>query len=505
MQNRISRRHAALLHSCLLAVVACPAAQTTVEPTKRVAASIAAATTPSQSAVVATAVATPPAVLVRDSKGQPVEGASVSFSVIGGGGTIQRGTALTNGSGIASVGAWTIGTKAGSNTVRAALGTLTPVSFVATGTPGPASRLGINWGDGQIEVAGTMLPVAPSIIVGDQYGNGVPGYEVTFTIVSGGGSLAGSNTAISDGNGVALGAPWTLGTTLGPQTLRATATGMPALDIIAKAVPQSQFDVTLRFLTTTTERQRLAFDRAVARWRKVVIGDLPSVTVNSPPDACGAGEPALDETIDDVLIFVQLGNIDGAGGILGGAGACAYRATGHQTIVGIMQFDVADLEELEITNQLDDVILHEMGHVFGLGSFWPDFGYIAGATTADPHYTGTFGRSAWTSVGGDLYGGQSVPVENVGGTGTRDMHWRNSVLGAELMTGFAEPGTKLPLSLVTVRAMEDLGYGITLYGDDNYSYSALAALRAAGSGTGRELREMPLPRPPVAIPAAPRR
>ena len=491
----------ALLFLSLLAVVACPAGETTVAPTRRIPATIAAVTTVSQTAVVGTAVATVPAVVVRDAKGQPVEGASVAWSVVGSGGSIQTGTALTNGSGVASVGQWTIGTKAGTNTLRASIETLTPVSFGATGTPGPATSLTINWGDGQIEVAGSMLPIAPSVRVGDQYGNGIQGFAVNFAVASGGGSLAGGNTATTDGNGIALSAPWTLGTPLGIQTLRATAPGtsIPALDIAAKAVPQSSFHITLRFLTSTTDRQRLAFERAVARWRKVVIGDLPDVVMNTPANSCGVGEPALAETVDDVLIFVQIGNIDGPGGILGGAGPCTYRSTGHLTITGVMQFDAADLQELEITNQLDDVILHEMGHVFGLGTYWPTFGLISGAGSADPYYTGAAGRSAWSSVGGSLYSGQHVPVENVGGSGTRDSHWRNSVLGAELMTGFAEPGTKLPLSLVTVRAMEDMGYAVTLYGDDAYWYPATAALRVSPERGGRELREMRLPRAPIPI------
>jgi hypothetical protein len=50
-----------------------------------------------------------------------------------------------------------------------------------------------------------------------------------------------------------------------------------------------------------------------------------------------------------------------------------------------------------------------------------------------------------------------VPVENTGGPGTRDGHWRESVFGHELLTGFLS-GASRPISRVTVAAFEDMGY-----------------------------------------------
>ena len=61
--------------------------------------------------------------------------------------------------------------------------------------------------------------------------------------------------------------------------------------------------------------------------------------------------------------------IDGAGGVLGSAGPCLIRDTGP-TAVGRMRFDTADLASLEGGGQLDEVVLHEMGHVIGIGSLW---------------------------------------------------------------------------------------------------------------------------------------
>ncbi|MEY9156351.1 leishmanolysin [Bradyrhizobium japonicum] len=45
-------------------------------------------------------------------------------------------------------------------------------------------------------------------------------------------------------------------------------------------------------------------------------------------------------------------------------------------------------------------------------------------------------------------GSLPVPVENTGGEGTVDSHWRDTVFGAELMTGFVNQGGN-PMSRVT--------------------------------------------------------
>jgi Leishmanolysin len=61
-----------------------------------------------------------------------------------------------------------------------------------------------------------------------------------------------------------------------------------------------------------------------------------------------------------------------------------------------------------------------------------------------------------------LTGGErrvGVPVENVGGSGSRDSHWRESMLGTELMTSrVGEPGNAQ--SRLTVAAVSDIRYEI---------------------------------------------
>ena len=180
-----------------------------------------------QHATVGTAVAVSPAVIAQDQFGNPVPGISVSFAVGSGGGSLTGGGTTTNGSGVATVGSWTLGTAAGANTLTATSVGLagSPLTFTATGTAGAATQIAINAGNGQTVAAGSAVPVAPSVLVKDQFNNPVPGVSVTFAVVTGGGSLTGG-TATTDASGIATVGSWTLGTTAGSNSLTATSAGL---------------------------------------------------------------------------------------------------------------------------------------------------------------------------------------------------------------------------------------------------------------------------------------
>jgi adhesin/invasin len=86
-----------------------------------------------QRALVHTAVPLRPQVKVTDAHGNPVSGASVTFAVTGGGGTVIDGTQLSAADGTATVGGWILG-SVGVNTLAAAVtGGADPAVFTATG------------------------------------------------------------------------------------------------------------------------------------------------------------------------------------------------------------------------------------------------------------------------------------------------------------------------------------------------------------------------------------
>ena len=69
-----------------------------------------------------------------------------------------------------------------------------------------------------------------------------------------------------------------------------------------------------------------------------------------------------------LLISSTLEEIDGVGGVLGSAGPSdVWNSCPSVSFVGAMTFDVADINELENQGTFEGVILHEMGHVIGVG------------------------------------------------------------------------------------------------------------------------------------------
>ncbi len=72
-----------------------------------------------------------------------------------------------------------------------------------------------------------------------------------------------------------------------------------------------------------------------------------------------------------------------------------------------------------------------------------------------------------------------VPVENTGGPGTADGHWRETVFRDELLSGFiAAPGN--PLSRMTAASLGDLGYQVDVDAAEPYALPDLLALAEAG-------------------------
>jgi hypothetical protein len=438
--------------------------------------------------------ANPLRVRVRDRLNMPVAGQTVNFVVTSGGGSLSLATTTTDANGIAAV-TFTLGPALGGNSVVASFpGTsLTAVTFTAQGVPLTSASLSVVSGGYQAAILGTAVPLAPTVAVRGAAGNPIPGVTVTFSVRAGGGTVgpggATSVTVVTNASGQASVSPWTLGSSADLNILQVTAGGITGGPLELRGVGCSgggdtgSYAITLCITTSMTPSQRAAFTNAANRWGQIVIGDLPASAGALPENSCGAN-PSANFTYDDVVIFAAVSVIDGPGSVLGQAGPCFIRTTGKLPVIGTMQFDVADLAALESANQLGNVILHEMGHVLGIGSLWEDFNLLQNLSSAgsplDTYYTGAGGLLGFDAIGGTTYTrGQKVPVENTGGPGTVNSHWRESVLANELMTGFLNSGSN-PLSVLTVRSLTDMGYQVAVSAADPFS---LTLSLQAGVGT----------------------
>ncbi|MEX3015663.1 leishmanolysin-related zinc metalloendopeptidase [Gymnodinialimonas hymeniacidonis] len=221
----------------------------------------------------------------------------------------------------------------------------------------------------------------------------------------------------------------------------------------------------LSYATDLSDGRRAVFDSAATRWNEVLITDFPEVDLNGTPET-------------GVLIEVSITRIDGPEGVLGQAGPTHLRPDTRLPARGIMEFDDADLERLELAGSFEDVILHEMAHVLGFGTLWGTFNLIAASGSMNPEFIGTRAvREYRQLVGTDAALG--VPIANTGGPGTREGHWRELVFGDELLTGFLS-GTNRPLSRLSLAAFEDLGYGVDYTKADPYTLPEFRDLAIMG-------------------------
>ncbi len=175
-------------------------------------------------------------VTARDAFGNPLTtgGQIVAFSLEGGesGGTF--GATVDNSDGTYT--AMLTATDAGST--GSVTATLDGDTLVATRPltviPGEPAELSVALGDNQIVTVGLALPVAPTVELADAFGNPISGETVGFAVVAGGGGIT-DPVATTDTEGRAAVGSWTLGTTPGTNTLRATA-GPLTVDIDATAL-----------------------------------------------------------------------------------------------------------------------------------------------------------------------------------------------------------------------------------------------------------------------------
>ena len=294
------------------------------------------------------------------------------------------------------------------------------------------------------------------------------------------------------------------GVARGEATITVTASDPDGL-IVQSAFPVDvigndggSFRIELVFATEMTSAQESAFRDPAERWMSILAEtELRDLEVNGTVDCGGEYEQSVG-TIDDLMIVAAVVEIDGPGGTLARAGPCWIRSDTGLPFFGVIEFDVADLERLENNGTMRPVILHEMGHVLGIGTLWEHFDLLRNPSSAnealDTHFAGRLAIEAFDSAGGVGYtGGGKVPVENRGGPATHNSHWRASVFGNELMIG--RLGRTTPLSAITIQSLADLGYKVDASQADAYRLpdaAALASMLENSIDLGNDVLRVPI-------------
>lgn len=224
------------------------------------------------------------------------------------------------------------------------------------------------------------------------------------------------------------------------------------------------FTIAVRYVDRTPPAAAVvgAFNKAAARWERIIVDSVGSLPVQLAAAACDSSQPAINERVKDLLILVHVRTIsDTVPGqsILGESGPCLVRDPGNIPVLGVMSLNSATLASLAGSGLLDDVVEHEMAHLLGFGTVWDLDHLLQDSTTNDPWFSGPAAQMAFRAAD-PSYRDKVVPVEAGGGAGTTLSHWRESVMTNELMTGFIDSPGPNPLSAITIEAMADLGYTV---------------------------------------------
>ena len=250
------------------------------------------------------------------------------------------------------------------------------------------------------------------------------------------------------------------------------------------------FDIDLILQGEVPTSVQAAFDRAAEYWSAILaateLADVP-LSGDFELGCLGITAPTSKTSVDDLVIVASVRSIDGARGTIAYAAACGIRnGESGLPFMGAIAFDVDDAEWMT-RRDLDEVILHEVGHVLGIGTLWSRFGLLRNPSLLvvghpDTHFAGPLATTAFDQAGGTAYThGEKVPVQNRLGFGSRDSHWRDWVFDHELMTPTQNIGVADPLSAVTIQSLADLGYTVDVGLAEAYALPGVVPEGAVGS------------------------
>ncbi len=177
-----------------------------------------------QTGQVQTALANPMRIVVM-SDGQPEAGVTVTWQSSGTAGSLNPASGTTGSDGTASA-TWTLPREAGNHSATATVANATgsPVSFGATATAGPASGLAFVGGNNQVGGINSDAANPLQVRVTDQFGNGIAGHTVNWTVQLGDATVPASST--TDASGVASATLSFGATPSGPVQVTASAAGI---------------------------------------------------------------------------------------------------------------------------------------------------------------------------------------------------------------------------------------------------------------------------------------
>lgn len=148
------------------------------------------------------------------------------------------------------------------------------------------------------------------------------------------------------------------------------------------------------------------------------------------------------------------------------AQASPTRQSGDPSIIGgKIEFEQSDLNTAIDNEIFEDLLLHEMAHMLGLGTKWDATDIDMQIDASTKSYIGANAVAAWRDIGctGDL------PVASESDLS----HWNEKCLVNEVLTPTLRFRTKALVSSMTIGALKDLGYEVDESQQDAYGLGNL--------------------------------
>ncbi|CAM9289939.1 unnamed protein product, partial [Scytosiphon promiscuus] len=230
-----------------------------------------------------------------------------------------------------------------------------------------------------------------------------------------------------------------------------------------------EFFITVDFIGTWTQSRQDVFQSAADRWAEVLT-HIPCTGTNG--DGGSAGELVITSTLE---------SIDGPSGTLGFAGPRGiWNECQGISYSGEMTFDLDDIDDMESQGTFEGVILHEMGHVIGVGTLWGECSECDEAN--DPEWKCPLAAQVYNDLAGNAADSPADIIELDGGEGTGCGHFSEETFEDELMTGYVNAGS-MPLSKITTASLADRGYVVKPSMADEYTIPALRSPSARQGNT----------------------
>lgn len=227
---------------------------------------------------------------------------------------------------------------------------------------------------------------------------------------------------------------------------------------VAAPTSAEDFDIVIRPWGPVPADVLAALEWGASRWENSIARGLSDIPVTLAGGLCGTDSNGLDEVVDDLVVNVSMKVIPPAAW----ASSCVY-GPDNLPRVGFIEFNPDLVANLRTLGVIDEVALHELGHVLGFGVLWqPERHLIANPDSTDPRFIGPRALAEYSVLG---RAGGGIPIMTI--DGVIQPHWESAFF-EEIMARVPDGA---PLSRMTLASMADLGYAVDLDAADPYTPS----------------------------------